>query len=72
MCSHPAITYAAKPGNRKGDVKAMCDERATRRSLSRLGAVGTLGGALLLDADPAWAGAINPVLVTRGARVSEP
>jgi hypothetical protein len=28
-------------------------------------------GALLLDADPAWAGAINAVLVKKGVRVSE-
>jgi hypothetical protein len=28
-------------------------------------------GALLLDADPAWAGAINTVLVKQGVRVSE-
>ena len=28
-------------------------------------------GALLLDADPAWAGAINTVLVRSGVRVSE-
>jgi hypothetical protein len=28
-------------------------------------------GALLLDADPAWAGVINTVLVKRGVRVSE-
>src|SRR3954462_13016599 len=28
-------------------------------------------GALLLDADPAWARAINTVLVKKGARVSE-
>jgi hypothetical protein len=28
-------------------------------------------GALLLDADPAWAWAINTVLVTKGLRVSE-
>jgi hypothetical protein len=28
-------------------------------------------GALLLDADPAWTGAINTVLVTKGLRVSE-
>jgi hypothetical protein len=27
--------------------------------------------ALLLDADPAWAGAINTVLVMKGVRVSE-
>ena len=28
-------------------------------------------GALLLGADPAWAAAINTVLVTKGVRVSE-
>ena len=28
-------------------------------------------GSILLDADPAWAGAINTVLVKRGVRVSE-
>ena len=28
-------------------------------------------GALLLDADPAWAGAINTVLVKKGVRVNE-
>jgi hypothetical protein len=28
-------------------------------------------GALLLDADPTWAGAINTVLVMKGVRVSE-
>jgi hypothetical protein len=28
-------------------------------------------GALLLDADPSWAGAINTGLVKRGVRVSE-
>jgi hypothetical protein len=28
-------------------------------------------GALLLDADPTWAGAINTVLVKKGVRVSE-
>ena len=30
-----------------------------------------IDGALLLDADPAWAGAINVVLVNKGVRVSE-
>jgi hypothetical protein len=30
-----------------------------------------IDGALLLDADPAWAEAINMVLVNRGVRVSE-
>ena len=28
-------------------------------------------GALLLDADPEWAGAINAVLVRKGVRVKE-
>lgn len=28
-------------------------------------------GALLLDVDPAWAGALNVVLVKKGVRVSE-
>lgn len=28
-------------------------------------------GALVLDADPGWAGAINTVLVKKGVRVSE-
>jgi hypothetical protein len=31
----------------------------------------TVDGALLLDADPAWAGAINKVLVSKGVRVNE-
>ncbi len=30
-----------------------------------------MDGALLLDADPSWAGAINAVLVKKGVRVSE-
>jgi hypothetical protein len=30
-----------------------------------------IDGALLLDADPAWAWAINTVLVKKGLRVSE-
>ena len=28
-------------------------------------------GALLLDADPSWVGAVNTVLVKKGARVGE-
>jgi hypothetical protein len=31
----------------------------------------TMDGALHLDADPAWAGAINTVLVSKGVRVGE-
>jgi hypothetical protein len=33
--------------------------------------VRVVDGALLLDADPAWAEAINTVLVQKGVRVSE-
>ena len=33
--------------------------------------VRVVDGVLLLDADPAWAGAINTVLVKKGMRVSE-
>jgi hypothetical protein len=33
--------------------------------------VRVVDGALLLDADPAWAGAINTVLVSKGVRVRE-
>ena len=33
--------------------------------------VRTKDGALFLDADPAWAGSINTVLVSKGVRVDE-
>ena len=33
--------------------------------------VQVMGDALLLDADPVWAGAINTVLVMKGVRVNE-
>jgi hypothetical protein len=33
--------------------------------------VRVVDGALLLDAEPSWAGALNTVLVNKGARVSE-
>ena len=33
--------------------------------------VQVMGDALLLDADPTWAGAINTVLVKKGIRVNE-
>ena len=33
--------------------------------------VSIVDGALLLEADPAWAGEINAVLVKKGVRVSE-
>jgi hypothetical protein len=31
----------------------------------------TMDGALFLEAEPTWAGAINSVLVSKGVRVSE-
>ena len=42
-------------------------ERITRSMVE----VQVVDGALLLAADPAWAGAINTVLVMKGVRVSE-
>ncbi len=42
-------------------------EQISRRMVD----VHVMEGALLLDAEPAWAGAINTVLVTKGVRVSE-
>ncbi len=45
-------------------------EQAERISRSMV-EVRVVDGALLLDADPAWAGAINTVLVKQGVRVSE-
>ncbi len=43
-------------------------EEITRRMVD---VVQRKDGALLLDADPTWAGAINTVLVKKGVRVSE-
>jgi hypothetical protein len=51
-------------------VKAHPLEQAERISRSMV-EVRVVDGALLLDADPTWAGAINTVLVTKGVRVSE-
>jgi hypothetical protein len=51
-------------------VKAYPLEQAERISRSMV-EVQLMDGALLLDADPAWAWAINAVLVTKGLRVSE-
>ena len=51
-------------------MKAHPLEQAERISRSMVG-VQVVDGALLLDADPTWAGAINTVLVTKGVRVSE-
>ena len=43
-------------------------ERVCRRLV---GDVRITDGALWLDADPAWSGAVNTVLVKKGVRVSE-
>ena len=41
------------------------------RPIGLVDRVRVVDGALLLDADPAWAGAISTVLVKKGVRVSE-
>ncbi len=51
-------------------VKAHPLEQAERICNSMV-EVRVVDGALLLDADPTWAGAINTVLITQGVRVSE-
>ena len=51
-------------------VRAHPLEQAERISRSMVG-VRVVDDALLLDADPTWAGAINTVLVKKGLRVSE-
>ena len=51
-------------------VRAHSLEQAERISRSMV-EVRVVDGALLLDADPTWAGAINTVLVKKGVRVSE-
>jgi hypothetical protein len=51
-------------------VRAHPLEQAERISRSMV-EVRIVDDALLLAADPAWAGAINTVLVTKGVRVSE-
>jgi hypothetical protein len=52
-------------------VRAHPLEQAERISRSMVEVVRVVDGALLLDADLTWAGAINTVLVKRGVRVSE-
>jgi hypothetical protein len=52
-------------------VKAHPLEQAERISRSMVKVRVVDGALLLLDADPAWAGAINTVLVEQGVRVSE-
>ncbi len=52
-------------------VRAHPLEQAERISRAIVAGVRVVDGALLLDADPAWAGAINTVLVKKGVRASE-
>jgi hypothetical protein len=51
-------------------VRAQPLEQAEHISRLMVG-VRVMDGVLLLDADSAWAGAINSVLTTKGVRVSE-
>ncbi len=51
-------------------VKAQPLEQAERISRTMV-EVRVVDGVLLLDAEPAWAGAINTVLVKKGVEVSE-
>jgi len=60
----------AAKGNEGLLVRAHPLEQAERISRSMV-EVQLVDGALLLDADPAWAGAINTVLVEHGVKVSE-
>jgi hypothetical protein len=52
-------------------VRAEPLEQAQRICKNLVKGVRVANGALLLSADPAWAQAINAVLVDRGVRVSE-
>jgi hypothetical protein len=52
-------------------VRAEPLEWAEEISQRMVDVVRTMDGALLLDVDPAWAGPINTVLVSKGVRVSE-
>ena len=52
-------------------VRAEPLEWAEQISHRMVNVVRVVDGLLFLDADPAWAGAINTVLVKKGVRVSE-
>ena len=52
-------------------VRAEPLEWAEEISQRMVGVVRLEDGALLLEADPKWAGAINAVLVSKGVRVKE-
>jgi hypothetical protein len=56
----------------KGLLLARAEPLALAEELSRrMADVRVMDDALLLDADPSWAGAINTVLVKKGVRVNE-
>ena len=61
----------AEKRNEGLQIRAHPLEQAERISRSIVAGVRVVDGALLLDADPTWAGAINTVLVSKGVRVSE-
>ena len=61
----------AEKRNEGLQIRAHPLEQAERISRSIVAGVRVVDGALLLDADPTWAGAINTVLVKQGVRVSE-
>ena len=52
-------------------VRAEPLEQAEQICRNMVARVRTSEGVLLLDTDPAWAGALNTVLVKKGVRVSE-
>ena len=52
-------------------VRAEPRELAQEISQRMVDVVRVEDGALLLEADPKWAGAINTMLVTKGVRVDE-
>ncbi len=52
-------------------VRAEPLERAEELSQRMVSVERTTDGALLLEADPAWAGQINLVLVSKGVRVTQ-
>ncbi len=60
-------------GNGAGRLLARAEplERAEELSQKMVRVERTTDGALLLEADPAWAGQINLVLVSKGVRVTE-
>jgi hypothetical protein len=58
-------------GNEGLLVRAEPLEWAEEISQRMVKVVRIMDGALLLDADPAWAEAINTVLIKRGVRVKE-